>query len=226
LLFVVAVVATPREALWAFAADVLLLAAATAVAAVPAGFVARRAAFEIPFVAFALLLPVVGGGTRLEWMGLALSVEGLWAAWNVIVKATLGLWTTTLLAATTPSADLLRGLERLRVPRLMTAIAGFMIRYGDLVTGDMRRMKIAREARAHEPRWLWQAGAIGAALGTLFIRSFERGERVYVAMLSRGFTGRLPADDSAAAPVSHWAGALALPAAAALIALGAQLLRP
>jgi cobalt/nickel transport system permease protein len=225
LLFVLAVVATPREALWAYAADVLLLSAATALAAVPAGFLARRLTFEIPFVAFALLLPLLGGGRRLEWMGLALSVEGLWAAWNVLVKATLGLWTTTLLAATTPAAELLRGLERLRLPRVMTAIAGFMIRYGDLVTGEMKRMMIAREARAYDPCWLWHGRALAASLGTLFIRSFERGERVYVAMLSRGFTGRLPADDSAAAPVGHWAGALALPAAGAAIALSAQLLR-
>jgi cobalt/nickel transport system permease protein len=63
-------------------------------------------------------------------------------------------------------------------------------------------------------------------MGALFIRSFERGERVYVAMLSRGFTGRLPGDDSARAPVTHWVRALVLPGAAATTALAAHLLRP
>jgi cobalt/nickel transport system permease protein len=222
LLFVVAVVATRREAVWAFALYSALLAGATLLARVPAGFLVRRLTFETPFVAFALLLPFLGGGPRVESLGVSLSVEGLWAAWNIVVKATLGLWTTTLVAATTAASDVLRGLERLRVPHVMTAIAGFMLRYADLVSGEMRRMAIARAARAYQPRWLWQTKAVAASTGALFIRSFERGERVYVAMLSRGFSGRLPDPGGAPAPAAHWAAALALPVAGAAIAVAAR----
>jgi cobalt/nickel transport system permease protein len=224
LLFVIVGVATGREALWAFVLYAALLAGVTGLARVPARFLARRLTFEAPFVAFALLLPFLGRAPTVEAMGIALSIEGLWAAWNIISKATLGLWTTTLVAATTPATEILRGLERLRVPRVMTAIAGFMVRYGDLVTGEMRRMAIARAARAYEPRWLWQTRALAASTGTLFIRSFERGERVYVAMLSRGFSGRLPDPDTAPAPAVHWVAALALPAAGAAVAVTTRLL--
>ena len=182
------------------------------------GFILRRLVIEAPFIAFALFLPFIGGGRSVEVIGMSLSVDGLWAAWNILVKATLGLSTTLLLAATTPVADILRGLERLHVPRIICAIAGFMVRYLDVVTGEMRRMRIARESRAYDPRWLWQARAVAHGAGALFIRSFERGERVHLAMVSRGYVGSLPSMTSAAASTKSWWTALALPASASLVA--------
>jgi cobalt/nickel transport system permease protein len=222
LLFLLAVVATPREAAWAYGCFGLLLWAATRLARVGIGFVCRRIVFEAPFIGFALLLPFIAGGVRTSVFGVALSVDGLWAAWNIAVKATLGLWTMVLLAATTEVAEILRGLERLGFPRIITGIAGFMVRYADVVTGEMSRMRIARASRAYDPRWLWEARALAASAGTLFIRSFERGERVYVAMLSRGFDGHLPASTGESSPPSQWAAALLLPAAGAAVFVAAR----
>jgi cobalt/nickel transport system permease protein len=68
---------------------------------------------------------------------------------------------------------------------------GFMIRYVDVVSDEMRRMRIARESRgftARDPRH-WPV--VARSLGALFIRSYERGERVHLAMVSRGYTGSL-----------------------------------
>ena len=76
-----------------------------------------------------MFLPLVGQGERVEVLGVALSVEGLWAAWNIVAKGTLGVATSVILAATTPVPELLRGLERLRLPAAFTTIAGFMVRY-------------------------------------------------------------------------------------------------
>ena len=84
----------------------------------------RRLVIEIPFVLFALVLPFVAGGEQVELAGLLLSVEGLWGGWNIIAKATLGLAASILLTATTTVPDILAGLDRLRVPRLITSIAG------------------------------------------------------------------------------------------------------
>lgn len=219
LLFVLAIVATPREAFWAYGAYIVLLVAVAELGRVPIGFIARRLVIEAPFVLFALFLPLVGAGERVEVVGIPLAVEGLWAAWNIVAKATLGLAATLIVAATTPVAEILHGLEHLRMPRIITAIAGFMIRYTDLITGDMQRMKIAREARGYDPRFFWQARALTATAGTLFIRSYERGERVYLAMLSRGFTGSLPLTAHNPAVPRQWAIALLLPAAALVINL-------
>ena len=213
------VVATPREAVWAYGAYVVLLVGVASFARVPLGFVTRRLLFEAPFLLFALFLPVVGVGRRIDVAWFSLSVEGLWAAWNILAKATLGLFATLLVAATTPVAEMLHGLEHLRMPRVITSIAGFMIRYADVITGEMQRMKIARQARAYDPRFLWQARALTATAGTLFIRSYERGERVYLAMLSRGFTGSLPMTAHSPATARQWGPVLLLPAAALVINL-------
>lgn len=217
-LFVVAVVATRREAFWAYCLHASILIALTRIAQLPLPFVVRRLVFETPFVLFAVFLPVIGQGDRIDVLGTSLSVEGLWAAWNIFAKATLGLLTTIILAASTPVGEILHGLEHLRVPRILTAIAGFMIRYADVISGEMLRMKVAREARAYDPRWLWQARAVAASAGTLFIRSYERGERVYLAMLSRGFTGSLPATAHPRASREQWRASLVLPALATLLA--------
>jgi cobalt/nickel transport system permease protein len=226
-LFVLAVVATPREAFWAYGVDALLLAALAHLGRVPLGFVARRLVLEVPFLLFAVFLPVVGQGERIRVLGLSLATDGLWAAWNILVKGTLGLSASIIVvAATTPVPQILRGLERLRLPAGLTTVAGFMIRYADVIGGELQRMRIARISRGYDPRWIWQARALAATAGTLFIRSYERGERVYLAMVSRGWTGTMPAFDDLSASRSQWLVALALPAAAAGVAATAWALRP
>jgi cobalt/nickel transport system permease protein len=218
---VLAVVATPREAFWAFGAFAAMLAAATAIALVPPGFVARRMVVEAPFLLFAFFLPIVGQGERVEVLGWSLSQSGLWAAWNILAKATLGAWASILLAATTQIPDLLDGFRRLRMPRVITAIMGFMVRYLDVIIGEWNRMRVALRSRAYRPRNLRQAGALAAASGSLFIRSYERGERVYLAMLSRGFRGEMPDLETDGAATAQWLGAGAVVAlAAAIAALG------
>jgi cobalt/nickel transport system permease protein len=218
-LFVFAVVATPREAVWAFALDAVLLAVVAAIAHVRAGFILRRLVFEVPFLLFAVFLPLIGQGERVEVLGLSLSVEGLWGAWNILIKGTLGVAASVLLAATTTVPELLRGLDRLHLPKVLTAIMGFMIRYGEVITGEMRRMRIARLSRGHDPRWIWQARAVASSAGALFIRSFERGERVHVAMLARGYTGVMPEINDGGSDEARWWLALSVPAAATFVAV-------
>lgn len=220
--FVVAVAATPGRHHWAFGAFAALATAVGAAGRVPVRFVLRRLRLALPFVAFALLLPVVGRGPRREVVGVALSEAGLDAGWNIVAKATLGVAAVSILAATTAPADLLAGLERLRVPRRLVAIAGFMVRYGDLLAAELQRMRVARLSRGHDPRWLWQARSIAASVGTLFVRSFERGERVHLAMEARGFTGSMPVRAPRAGR-ADWAWCTVLVAAAAVIAVTARI---
>ncbi len=190
--FVLAVVATPRDAWWAFAADALLLAVAALAVRIPPATLARRLAVDAPFVVFAVALPFIGTDPRTEVGPLSLSVPGLWAAWGILAKAGLATSAAVLLGWTTPAAEVLVGLERLRVPRPLVAIAGFMVRYLDVVAGELRRLEVARLSRGDDPRWLWQGRAVAGTAGTLFVRSYERGERVAHAMAARGFTGTMP----------------------------------
>ncbi|MGW2690849.1 cobalt ECF transporter T component CbiQ [Streptomyces sp. NPDC001296] len=217
--FVVVVVSTPREAGWAFALYAVLLGLVARAARVPAGFLLRRLLIEIPFVAFAVLMPFVAEGERVHVLGLSLSVSGLWGAWNVLAKGTLGVAASVLLAATTELRELLLGLQRLRLPPLLVQIASFMIRYGDVITDEMRRMRIARESRGFEARGVRHWGVLAKSAGALFIRSYERGERVHLAMVSRGYAGSMPVIDEVTASRAQWSRALALPSAALVVCL-------
>ena len=190
--FIAAVVVTPREQWWAFAMFAAILLAVASYARLPLGQLARRLSIELPFIAFAFLMPLIGRPPKVHVLGLSLSEPGLWAAWGIIAKGTLGVATTIVLASTTPVPHLIAGLERLRVPRTLTAIMAFMIRYGDVITGELRRMRIARESRGDRSRWLWQARTASSTAGALFVRSYERGERVYLSMESRGYRGSMP----------------------------------
>lgn len=217
--FVLVVVSTPRTAVWAFALYAVLLAAVAAVARVPAGFLLRRLLIEVPFVAFAVLMPFVAEGPHTEVLGLSVSVNGLWGAWNILAKGTLGVAASVLLASTTELRELLLGLQRLRLPALLVQIASFMIRYGDVITGEMRRMRVARASRGFEARGPRHWGILAKSAGALFIRSYERGERVHLAMVSRGYAGSMPVIDDVTASRTQWSYAAALPAAALLVCL-------
>lgn len=223
LAFVLLVVLTPREQFWAFGGYAMLLLAVTRLGNIPPTFVLKRLMIEAPFVAFALLIPFFHRGERIEVAWFTVSEPGLLAAFNILTKATLGAAATIVLAASTPVRDLLAGLERLGLHRGFVSIASFMVRYVDVIIGDMQRMKVARASRAYNPRNALQARALGASVGALFIRSYERGERVHLAMVSRGYTGALPELGTPRAGPADWAQAALLPLAAALICAGAWL---
>ncbi|MBT2408250.1 MULTISPECIES: cobalt ECF transporter T component CbiQ [unclassified Streptomyces] len=217
--FVLVVVSTPREAVWAFGLYAVLIAAVAAAARIPAGFLLRRLLIEVPFVVFAVLMPFVAEGERVEVLGMSLSVSGLWGAWNVLAKGTLGVAASVLLASTTELRALLLGLQRLKLPPLLVQIASFMIRYGDVITDELRRMSIARRSRGFEARGIRHWGVLAKTAGALFIRSYERGERVYLAMVSRGYTGSMPVIDEVAATRAQWAYAAAFPVTALAVCL-------
>ncbi|WP_300683160.1 cobalt ECF transporter T component CbiQ [Nocardioides sp.] len=190
--FVLIVVATPSRWWPAYVVEAVVLLGLVVLARLPLGYVLKRMVVEVPFVVFALLMPFIAQGPTTEFLGLTVSESGLTAAWTLLVKATLGVVAGICLAATTEAPDLLRGLARLRLPNTMVQIMSFMLRYLEVVVEEFRRQQIALASRgfvARNPRH-WPVLATSA--GALFIRSYERGERVHLAMLSRGYTGRLP----------------------------------
>jgi cobalt/nickel transport system permease protein len=218
---VVAVAITPREAFWAFAVYGILLAAVTAVARVPIGFLILRLTAVLPFVAFSFLIPFIASGSEIDVLGLTVSVEGLWSAWNILVKAILGATTSILLVATTEVSSILQGMGKLKVPQVFISIAGFMVRYLELIADELGRMRNAMRARGYDPRWVWQVGPFASAAGVLFIRSYERSERVHAAMISRGYHGSMPDLGSTRARPADWVVAAIVPVAAVVVAVTA-----
>jgi cobalt/nickel transport system permease protein len=184
--FALIVVATPREWFAVFAVYAGLLAALAARARIPPGFIARKLVFEVPFVVFALLMPIIATGPRTEVAGLSLSIAGLWGAWALLAKATLALVASIVLIATTPPRQVIQAFEQLRLPRALTSIMGFMLRYLDLTVDEARRMRTARVSRGFQATGPASWKVIARGVGTGFVRAHGRGERVHLAMLARG----------------------------------------
>ena len=184
---------------------------------IPYLLVFKRALIEIPFIFFALLMPFFGTGERFEFLFLDLYREGLLAGAGIIAKGTIGVVSAIILSSSTSAREILRGLERLRLPSLMVQIASFMLRYVNVVNDEMERMKIARASRGFEATGIKHWRVLATAAGALFIRSYERGERVHLAMLSRGYNGTLPQDDVVKLERKVWLTAALLPISAILI---------
>jgi len=186
LCFVLVVVATPLRWWPVLVGCALVLVGVIAMSRVPPAYLLRRMVVEVPFLLFAVMLPFVAHGPRTVVLGLEVSEPGLSAAAGLLVKATLGVAASLTLAATTEPHALLAGLERLRLPGQLVQIMGFMVRYLDVVTDEMRRMRVALASRGFSARDPRHWPVIARSIGALFIRSYERGERVHLAMLSRG----------------------------------------
>ncbi len=223
LLFILVVVSTPIGRWQAFIGYFLALFITVAAAKIPFTLMFKRALIEIPFIFFALLMPFFGTGERFEFAGLNLYREGLLAGAGVFVKGTLGVITAIVLSTSTTAREILRGLERLKLPTLMVQIASFMLRYVNVVNDEMERMKIARESRGFVATGIQHWKVLATAAGALFIRSYERGERVHLAMISRGYEGVLPHDEPPHISPAMWLRSLTLPITAMIIFI-AQLL--
>jgi cobalt/nickel transport system permease protein len=186
LAFVLVVVATPADGYLVFLGYLAVLGLVVAVSRVPPTYLLKRTVVELPFLVFAALLPFIAHGPRVEVLGLSVSEPGLVAAGGLAMKGTLGVLASLTLAATTEPRDVLRGLEKLRLPAQLVQILGFMIRYLDVVGAELGRMRVALVSRGFDGRDPRQWPVLARTLGALFIRSYERGERVHLAMLARG----------------------------------------
>jgi len=192
---VTAVVLTPPDRWFAYAVYFFVLAVLVIISKVPVSYAIKRSLLIMPFVLMiAIFIPFfkegeVAGSYNIWMWQVSVTHSGLEVLRNIIVKAWLSIVSLTILSATTRMPDLLKGLERLKMPKIIVMILSFMYRYIFLVVDEAMRMKQARDSRNFGGKRLWQIKTIGRMIASLFIRSYERGERVYAAMTARGFDG-------------------------------------
>jgi cobalt/nickel transport system permease protein len=189
----VVAVSTPIEAWPVYLACAFVLAVVAARARIKPREIWRRARFVLPLVVLAaLFIPLVRTGGDVYGLGpLTVHQAGLETLAAVAAKATIGTVSAVLLAATTTFPSVLRGLEALRVQRILILIAAFMYRYLFVIVEEVGRMRAALAARGYRPRNALHAGALGRVATALFLRTYSRGEGVYLAMLARGYDGRM-----------------------------------
>lgn len=197
-------------------------------------YVLRRAVLALPFVLAALPLIFTVPGPRLYLIHLgtvsiSLSEAGVVRFLSVSLKSWLSVQAAILLSACTSFPDLLVAMRALRVPRLLVAIIGLMWRYLFVLADEALRLLRARDSRSGDsgdPRLkrggtlTWRAHVTGGMAGSLFLRAFERSDRIYAAMVARGYDGEPRSLSVPQAPPVQWALlAAALLLLAALLAL-------
>jgi cobalt/nickel transport system permease protein len=195
LVLVLGVVLTPPLRVAEFVLFVMLLLSAAVIARLPLLRLLARSAAVLPIAAtIALLAPLQQSGGSLNAGGLAAAWSGGGAliAWGILSKAWLSAYCMVLLAATTRTADLLSALRRLKVPAVFVLLLSFVARYVGVLGQQLRALRTAVASRAPHLRGRALLASFGSIAGNLFVRSYERGERVYAAMLSRGYDGTLP----------------------------------
>ena len=196
LLLIVALVNTPVNRWPTFAVYFVFLTALVILSRLPLAYVLKRSLVIIPFVALAAvsLLFVTAGQPIASFnignLSLSVSDTGLDAFFNILAKSWLAIISLIVFTATTRWTDLMHGLMRLKVPRVMTMMLSFMYRYVFVIEDEFRRMRQARDARYFDGNRYRAIRTVGHMIGTLFVRSYERGERIYGAMLARGYQGR------------------------------------
>jgi cobalt/nickel transport system permease protein len=190
----VVAVSAPLELWPVYAVCAAVLCAYAAAARVRPRDLWRRMRVVLPFVlVLGALVPFVreGGATYDLWL-LTAHAAGIEVCLAVSAKAIIGTFSAALLGTTTTFPQVLRGLEALRVPRLFVLIAAFMYRYLFVIVEEVGRMRSALVSRGYRPRHALQAGPMGRMATAMFLRTYSRGERVYHAMLARGYNGTMP----------------------------------
>jgi len=198
--FIVTVSLLPVGAWLALGLAWLAVVALSVVARLGPTRTARRAFLAAPFLLAALPLVFTRpenplGTIVLGPLTLTISGEGLRQFATIALKSWVSVQAALLLAFTTPFHDLIDGLRQLRLPRIMVAIISFMYRYLAVLSEEATRMGRARASRSAALAGrgggsiAWRARVSGAMVGSLFLRSYERSERIYAAMQARGFEG-------------------------------------
>ncbi len=197
LVFIAMVVLLPHASWLTYGLYFAVVAILIVASRVPVTYIFARSLVIVPFVLMvALFIPFFKEGTEafgfniVNWY-LSVSYEGLETLGSVMAKAWLSILFLILLTSTTTFSNILRALEHLKIPRVLVMIMSFMYRYIFVLTDEVMRMKQARDSRnfGSGGRRLWHIKTVGNMIGTLFIRSYERGERVYASMVARGFDG-------------------------------------
>lgn len=195
--YVFFVILTPQESSSQFWAYLILMSSVAIMSRIPLSYIFKRSLVIIPFVMLtAIFIPFFKTEEsvflyNLGSFQLKISYDGLWIFWNILVKSWLSTLAMILLSSTTKFSDLLKGLQKLHVPKVFLMILTFMYRYIFVLIDEAMQMNRAYEIRAVCKKSLLQIKDQSHIIGLLFIRAFERGERVYISMCSRGFEGKI-----------------------------------
>jgi cobalt/nickel transport system permease protein len=218
LAFILSCSLTPDGAWPAYLLLLALVLSAALLSELGIGFVLKRAALALPFVLAALPLVFTAPGESLisiplGTLSINISGPGLARFASIALKSWISVQAAIILASSTPFPELLAAMRAIHIPRLLVAIFGLMWRYLFVLVDEVLRLGRARAARSgHSERtdvrpggsWAWRARVTGGMAGNLFMRALERSDRIYMAMVSRGYDGEVRSTPLPALGTTHW----------------------
>jgi cobalt/nickel transport system permease protein len=194
LAFVILVVLTPDGWFLTYGLYALPVLIAILVSHVPAVYILKRALTIMPFaLAVSLFIPFITPGEALWTYHLGplsgqVTGAGLVRFFSLSLKALLSFFATIILVATTPFGELMKAAGSLGLPSKMVVVLSFMYRYLFIIIDEAAHMILARDLRGAGGKSILLAS--GGIVGALLVRSFEHAEKLYYAMLLRGYTGK------------------------------------
>jgi cobalt/nickel transport system permease protein len=207
LAFILTTALTPAGAWPVYILLFALILAAEVLSELGVMYILKRAILALPFVLAALPVIFTLQGPALltlplgPWT-LTIYQPGLERFTSIALKSWISVQAAILLAVCTPFPDLLLAMRAVGIPRLLVAIFGLMWRYLFVLADEALRLIRARAARSgHSDQpglrpggsIAWRGRVAGGMAGSLFLRAFERSDRIYMAMLSRGYDGEMRA---------------------------------
>ena len=203
-LFIISNVLLPDGAWLAFALSWLFLLILSWVAHLQFRFIITRSLVALPFALAAItaVFSIPGDPVFALKVGswtLVATNAGVVRFASIMLRSWISIQMAIILTATTQFPDLIHALRHLKVPDILVSTVSFMYRYLFVLSDETLRLLRAREARSARTTGrsktggsiLWRAKGAGNMAGQLFLRSYERSERVYNAMLARGYYGTL-----------------------------------
>lgn len=202
LLLILLIGLTPFGAFAAYIGFFALMMAGAIAARIDPALVVKRSLVALPFAGAAVTLIFTVPGETIgivPILGWPISEAGLVRFASILFKSIVSVQAAVLLMLTTHFTDVLWAAGALRVPKVLVAILSFMYRYIFVLADEALRLTRARDSRSatlpgsngRSRSWIFQAQTTGRLIGSLMLRSFARSERVYQAMVSRGYRGEL-----------------------------------
>lgn len=176
--FIVFIILTYPEKVFIFFIYLMLIFLIIILSKIPVIYVLKKSSIIFPFVIFVTLsIPFFKENF----------VDGLLIFWNCFIKSWISILIMIILSSTTKFSELLKSLEYFKFPKILIMLLAFMYRYIFLLIDEAMKLERAYNSRYFGGKVIKQIRMIGNIIGLLFIRTYERGERVYMAMCSRGF---------------------------------------
>ncbi len=190
LCFIICVVSFDKYEISAMLPFLIYPIALVAIADLPPGYILRKVLIVIPFaLLIGLFNPIFDRQVIMQFGTL-----DIWGGWvsclSILMRAILTASAAIILVATTGFPAICEALEKLKMPQTFAIQLLFLYRYIFVLTDEGVRTARARQLRTFGRRGL-SLRHFGSLAGHLLLRTWERAERIHMAMLARGFSGEI-----------------------------------